>query len=127
MITNIQNNTVVELLPNRNKETIIKYLSGLWGKEEMAYVAMNMWAPHRDAVLQVLPQTKVVIDKFHVVKMANEAVERIRKSFKVELYPKVRRILMLDRYILLKREADLADKEALLLSGQANNFPVLAY
>lgn len=126
VITNIQNNTVVELLPNRNKETIIKYLSGLQGKEEIAYVAMDMWAPYRDAVLQVLPDAKIVIDKFHVVKMANEAVERIRKSFKAELSPKVRRTLMHDRYTLLKREVDLTDKEALLLSGWANNFPTLA-
>ena len=126
VITNIQNNTVVELLPNRNKETIIKYLTRLQGKEEIAYVAMDMWAPYRDAVLQVLPEAKIVIDKFHVVKMANEAVERIRKSFKAELTPKVRRTLMHDRYTLLKRESELTDKEALLLSGWANNFPTLA-
>ena len=126
VITNIQNNTVVELLPNRNKETIIKYLSGLQGKREITYVAMDMWAPYRDAVLQVLPEAKIVIDKFHVVKMANEAVERIRKSFKAELAPKVRRTLMHDRYTLLKRESELTDKEALLLSGWANNFPTLA-
>ncbi len=126
VITNIQNNTVVELLPNRNKETIIKYLFGLQGKEEIAYVAMDMWLPYRDTVLQVLPDAKIVIDKFHVVKMANEAIERIRKSFKAELAPKVRRTLMHDRYTLLKREADLTDKEALLLSGWANNFPTLA-
>jgi len=126
VITNIQNNTVVEILSNRNKETIIKYLSELQGKEDIAYVAMDMWAPYRDAVLQVLPQAKIVIDKFHVVKMANEAVERIRKSFKAELSPKVRRTLMHDRYTLLKREVDLTDKEALLLSGWANNFPTLA-
>ena len=126
VITNIQNNTVVELLPNRNKETIIKYLTGLQGKEEIAYVAMDMWLPYRDAVLQVLPDAKIVIDKFHVVKMANEAVERIRKSFKAELAPKIRRTLMHDRYTLLKRESELTDKEALLLSGWANNFPTLA-
>ncbi|MBU3627173.1 ISL3 family transposase [Polynucleobacter sp. JS-Safj-400b-B2] len=126
VITNIQNNTVVELLPNRNKETIIKYLSGLQGKKEIAYVAMDMWEPYRDAVLHVLPEAKIVIDKFYVVKMANEAVERIRKSFKAELAPKVRRTLMHDRYTLLKRESELTDKEALLLSGWANNFPTLA-
>jgi len=126
VITNIQNNTVVELLSNRNKETIIKYLSELQGKEDIAYVAMDMWRPYRDAVEQVLPQAKIVIDKFHVVKMANEAVECIRKSFKAELTPKVRRTLMHDRYTLLKRQADLTDKEALLLSGWANNFPTLA-
>jgi hypothetical protein len=44
VIANIQNNTVVELLPNRNKDTIIKYLTGLQGKEGIAYVAMDVGA-----------------------------------------------------------------------------------
>lgn len=89
-------------------------------------MSLWMWAPYRDAVMHVLPEAKIVIDKFHVVKMANEAVERTRKSFKAELSPKIRRTLMHDRYALLKRESELTDKEALLLPGWANNFPTLA-
>lgn len=105
------------MLPNRNRETAIKYLAGLQSKEEITYVAMGMWAPYKDAVLQMLPGAKIVVDKFHVVKIANEAVERIRMSFKAEPAPKVRRTLMPDRCTPLKREADLTDKKALLLSG----------
>jgi transposase len=126
VITNIQNNTVVELLPNRNKETVIKYLSQLDGKEHIQYVAMDMWRPYRDAVEIVLPQARIVIDKFHVVKMANEALERIRKSFRESLSPKQRRGLMHDRFVLLKRESELNDREILLLSGWLNNYPELA-
>lgn len=58
--------------------------------------------------------------------MANEAVERIRKSFKAELSLKARRTLKHDRCTLLKREADLTNKTVLLLSGCANNLPFLA-
>ena len=57
-ITNIQNNTVVELLHNRNKETVIKYLSGLKGKESIQYVAMDMWLPYKEAVELLLPKPK---------------------------------------------------------------------
>ena len=126
VITNIQNNTVVELLPNRNKETVIKYLSQLSGKEHIQYVAMDMWRPYRDAVEIVLPQARIVIDKFHVVKIANEALERVRKSFRESLSPKQRRGLMHDRFVLLKRESELNDREILLLSGWLNNYPELA-
>jgi transposase len=125
VITNIQNNTIVELLPNRNKETIIKYLSQLNGRPHIQYVAMDMWLPYKDAVELVLPQAKIVIDKFHVVKMANEALERVRKSFRESLTPKQRRGLMHDRFVLLKRESELNDKEVLLLSGWLNNYPEL--
>ena len=51
VITNIEYNTVVELLANRNKETIIKYLYQLDGKEHIQYVTMDMWRPYRDAVI----------------------------------------------------------------------------
>lgn len=125
VISNIQNNTIVELLPNRNKETVIKYLSQLDGRQHIQYVAMDMWQPYKDAVELVLPQAKIVIDKFHVVKMANEALERVRKSFRESLTPKQRRGLMHDRFVLLKRESELNDKEVLLLSGWLNNYPEL--
>jgi transposase len=90
VISNIKNNTIVELLPNRNKETVITYLSKLEGSEHIQYVAMDMWRPYRDAVELVLPQAKIVIDKFQVVNMANEAMERVRKSFRESLSPKQR-------------------------------------
>jgi len=125
VITNIENNTVVELLANRNKETIIKYLSNLDGKEHIQYVTMDMWRPYKDAVEEVLPQANIVIDKFHVVKMGNEALERVRKSFRESLTPKQRRGLMHDRFILLKRESELNDKEVSLVANWLNNYPEL--
>lgn len=125
VIANIQNNTIVQLLPNRNKETILLYLSGLEGHQQVQYVAMDMWAPYKDAVEAVMPQARIVIDKFHVIKMANEAFERVRKSYRESLTPKQRRGLMHDRFVMLKREHDLNDREALKLSGWLNNYPEL--
>ena len=123
VITNIQNNTIVDLLPNRNKETVVRYLHNLSGKDRIQYVAMDMWLPYRDACAAVIPQAQIVIDKFHVLKMANEALERVRKSLRESLTPKQRRGLMHDRFVLLKRERELNDKEALLLSGWTRNYP----
>jgi len=125
VIANIQNNTIVELLPNRNKETILQYLSGLEGHQQVQYVAMDMWMPYKDAVEAVMPQARIVIDKFHVVMMANEAFEKVRKSYRESLTPKQRRGLMHDRFLMLKREHDLTDKEAPLVSGWLKNYPKL--
>lgn len=125
VITNIQNNTIVELLTNRNKDTIIKYLSNLDGKEHIQYVAMDMWAPYRDACQLVIPDARIIIDKFHIVKMANEAVERVRKGLRERLTIREKRGLMHDRFVLLKRERDLTDKEFLLLSGWIKNYDEL--
>jgi transposase len=126
VITNIENNTVVDVLPNRNKDTIIKYLQGLENKESIKVCAIDMWAPYRDAVKEVLPHVSIVIDKFHVVRMANNALDTVRKSLRAELEPKQRRYLKNDRFILLKRRKDLSDQEELIMSGWLNNYPQLA-
>jgi len=125
VITNIQNNTVVELLANRNQDTIAKYLTSLKGKDQVRYVAMDMWRPYKTAVNAVLPQATVVIDKFHIVKMANEALEKVRKAMRADLTLKQKRGLMHDRFVLLKRERDLTDKERFNLDGWVQNYPLL--
>ncbi len=66
-----------------------------------------------------------MVDKFHVVRMANDAMERVRKSLRESLTPKQRRGLMHDRFVLLKRERDLNDEERLNLDGWTKNYPVL--
>jgi len=121
VISNIQHNTIVNILPDRNKKTVAKYLYHLAGKENVNYVAMDMWNPCRDAVRDVLPHATIIVDKFHVVRMANEAMEKVRKSLRTSLQPNQRRTLMHDRFILLKRNRDLDLQQGLLLSTWLGN------
>ncbi len=86
---------------------------------------MDMWKPYKTAVNAVLPQATVVIDKFHIVKMANEALEKVRKAMRADLTLKQKRGLMHDRFVLLKRERDLNDKERFNLDGWVKNYPLL--
>lgn len=125
VISNLHNNTAVNLLPNRNKKTIATYLSGLKDRDIVQYVAMDMWRPYREAVQEVIPQAKVVVDKFHVVRMANEAMESVRKSLRADLSPQQRRGLMHDRFVLLRRERELNDQQRFNLDGWAKNYPLL--
>lgn len=67
----------------------------------------------------------MIVDKFHVVRMANVAMESVRKSIRAELSPKARRGLMHDRFVLLKRRRDLTDKDAFNLDGWVKNYPLL--
>lgn len=125
ILSNLEQQTIVNVLPNRNKSTVIGYLQQLPDREKVNHVAIDMWNPYREAVRQLLPHAKVIVDKFHVLRQANQAVEVVRKSLRASLTPKQRRTLMHDRFVLLKRRHDLTDQEALLLSGWAENFPAL--
>lgn len=121
----IQNNTIVDMLHNRDKDTVAKYLFKMPNRDKVQYVAMDMWTPYRDAVTAVLPDATIVIDKFHVVRMANDAMEKARKGLRAELTLKQKRGLMHDRFVLLKRERTLNDEERLNLDGWTKNYPAL--
>jgi transposase len=125
VVSNIENNTIVDLLHNRKKETVINYLFRLPGKKAVKCVTMDMWEPYKDAVREVMPQAKIVIDKFHVVRMANECLETVRKEIRGDLSTKQRRGLMHDRFILLKREANLEGLDRLALESWTKNYPAL--
>lgn len=125
IISNIEHNTAVEVLRDRTKKTVMGHFQTMQGREKVQYVAMDMWNPYREAVEALMPQATIVIDKFHVVRMANEALETIRKAQRAQLTTKERRGLMHDRFVLLKRRHDLTDKEYLKLSGWTANYPML--
>lgn len=125
VLTNIEERTVLEILPNRNKETVVGYLSHLPNRGRIQYVTMDMWKPYKDAVKTVLPKATIIVDKFHVVRMANQALETIRKQLKDGLSPKERRGLMHDRFILLKRHKELTEMDKITLDLWTKNHPSL--
>src|SRR5690625_2252278 len=126
VVTDVENRSVIDILRKRNKSVVIDYLSKLQDIDKVELVAMDMWRPYRDAVNMVIPHAKVVIDKFHVVKLANEALEKIRKANREKVSAKERRQLMRDRYVLLKRRKDLNDfADQIKLQVWTYKFPLL--
>jgi len=125
VISNVRERTIVEILKNRNKPTVIDYLKQLPNKEYVEIVCMDMWPTYRDSAKLALPHAKIVIDKFHVVKGANIALEKIRKEIRRTLTDTQRKTLMHDRYTLLKRKAKLKPFQLLKLESWTLNFPQL--
>lgn len=124
IITNIGQQTIVDVLENRNKPTIEKFLKD-HDTKNIEIASMDMWGPYRQAFHEVLPDVLIVVDKFHVTRMANDALEKLRKGLHKSLTSTERRQLKGDRKILLKRENTLSDTEILTSTGWLNNFPQL--
>lgn len=117
LIANLQNDTVVELLPNRSRETVARYLRQLEGRQRIQYVAMDLSPSCRQACEEVIPDARIVIDRSHVVNLANAVVEQVRRTLRQRLTPAQKRALAHDRSVLQKRERDLDERERQLLSG----------
>lgn len=123
VLTNIEHQTVIDMLDNRNKSTLLRYFTKRQDRSRIEFVAMDMWRPYKETVGTMIPDATIVIDKFHVIKMANESLERARKSIRSQLTPQQRRGLLKDRFVLLKRKHELTDAEYLRYSGWVLNYP----
>ncbi len=125
VFTNIPSCFVIEMLPDRNKTTVARFLSDLPDKRRIRCVAIDMWRPYQDAVREALPGIPVVVDKFHVLKMANAALDALRKTVGGTLHPEKRRSLMRYRHVLLKRFQDLNEVQRKRLDQWGKDFPAL--
>lgn len=123
--TNIGERTILDILKDRNKTTFISYLKTLDTKK-VQLIIMDMWQPYRDAATEVIPHAQIIVDKFHVVRLANDALEKVRKDNRGILKLSQNRDLMRDRLILLRRNKELSDQEHFALSHLLNNYGDLA-
>ena len=126
VFANIPSCFVVEMLPDRDKTTVTRYLSDLPDKGRIRCVVIDMWRPYQEAVRESLPGVPVVVEKFHVLKMANAALDGLRKTVGGTLPPEKRRSLMRYRHVLLKRFSDLNDGQRKRLDQWELDFPILA-
>ena len=78
VITNLASNNVVEMLEFRTQEHLKPFFKSLPNREKVEWVCTDMWRPFKRSFAEYLPNAKLVIDKFHVVKMAS-ALNRTKK------------------------------------------------
>ena len=74
---------------------------------------MDMWRPYAEAAYECLPNAKIVIDRFHVVKALNVALDNVRKSITSEIGGRGSRAnVRYLRYLLLSNFEDLNPNQA---------------
>jgi transposase len=125
VFANVEARTALDVTADRSQKTVATWLTKLPAKETVEIVTMDMWRPYYDVVRALLPDAVVVIDKWHVQKMANEALEDVRKALRADLPPARRRRLMHDRLVLLTRRRDLRMDQRIVLAAWTNEFPLL--
>ena len=125
IFTNVLERTIVDLLAKRDQKTVVDYLSKMPGREKVELVTMDMWTPYRNAVKTCLPQAAIVIDKYHVVRMASDCLEVVRKATQRGLTDKQRKTLKHDRFTMLKRKRNLKERDWLKLESWTGAYPDL--
>jgi len=112
VVSNIGNGHVMEVLPDRKKETVIKYIKSLpkKAKKRIIFVSMDMWDGYFYATKEILPDTKIVIDRFHVMKNLNSAITKCRRDIQHGLPKSLKDKYKNYRWVLVTNEENLTDK-----------------
>ena len=66
---------VFDILPSRTVETIQDCLRSFPNRDKVKYVVTDMNRGFRDAAKVFLPNAKIIIDRFHVVRYCTEALQ----------------------------------------------------
>ena len=125
VFTDTENNKLLEITEDNLKRTVKHTIQNMEGYEDIEVVTIDMWSGYRYACRELIPKATVVVDKFHVVQYANNALDKVRKELKHSLCKDRTRILRNDRWVLLKNKEDLSDKDIILRDTWFEEFPEL--
>jgi len=124
-ICNLVKGEVMEVVEGQGRQKVEEYLDSLLDPERVNGVAMDMHEPFRQAVQMCLPQAKVVVDKFHLIRHINGALDKVRSRLQGGNRRGKRRDLFKSRYTLLKGAERLADWEKARLNELFYCYPEL--
>ncbi len=116
---------VMEVVEGQGRQKVEKYLDSLLDPERVKGVAMDMHEAFRQAVQMCLPQAKVVVDKFHLIRHINGALDKVRARLQGGNRRGKRRDLFKSRYTLLKGAERLVDWEKARLNELFYRYPDL--
>jgi transposase len=104
----------------RNAEALARFfeLLGPEGCQAIETVTIDLSAAYLKAVREALPHAEIVFDRFHVQRLASDALDEVRRSLVRELAPdpEAARAVKRTRFVLLKNPWNLTRSQRLKLS-----------
>ena len=129
VIVDHDNQCVLDVLANRDKETVSAYLrqarkDGLL--KHVEEVTIDMWSPYEGAVREVFGKgVTITIDRFHVMKNFQECLTKARRELQRQLSPEERSRLKGTRWLWVTNLENLTLEERQQLQALKQEFPRL--
>ena len=132
ILANPKAKTTLDILKNRKSEDLYEYFTefSLEQRQNVQHVVMDLSNLFRSVVKTSFPNAQIVADKFHVCRLANWAMEAVRKDVQKDFSDHRRKYFKKSRFLLLKRHKNLTNdehKEQLALMLQVSEKLCYAY
>lgn len=130
MLTDPERRLVLEVFPGGDAEKILADIRERFTAEERArvrFVVIDMSSTLRKVAAEAFPNAVIVIDRFHVFKKANEALDAVREALRKERRKERRegKETMVRSEILRKHREDLTPEQAAKLDKWLDILPQL--
>lgn len=113
VINSLSKRECLAILPDRSPDSlyasILQY--PLEERLKVKYVSIDLSASFRKMAQECFPNARIAADHFHAVRMANDALDSVRKEVQSGLGQECRKYFKHSRKVLLKREKDLTEEE----------------
>ena len=129
MIVDHSNGRVLDILPSRDKESVVQYLrqkkeAGLLAS--VTEVTCDMWDAYANAATEVFGTSVLVtIDRFHVMKNFQEQLTKARRELQRGLGKEDAKALQGTRWLWVKNWENLSDEERGQLESLKQRYPKL--
>ena len=124
IIVDPEKRIVLDVLPNRFENNLIKYFSQFPNKNDVKYFVCDMNPHFRQVAKICFPQATIVAD--HVIRQVYWAMEKVRKNEQNKLSARFRKYFKKSRNLLMKRTEKLSEEEMDRLSLMFEIAPRLA-
>ncbi|MGA3049826.1 MAG: ISL3 family transposase [Terracidiphilus sp.] len=121
VFSDVSQHRAVDLIERTTRKAVAKWLFSTYSRSDLQGVTMDMCRRYRNAVKDVFPNVPVVVDKFHVVKKATEAMDAVRRDLAKNRPKEQSKAWKRLNYLLRKRAHSLspmkrAERDAWLLN-----------
>lgn len=104
---------------DRTVRTLLRFFKefGKTRAKKLKYVCSDMWQPYLKVIKKKCTNAINILDRFHIAKKFNEAVDEVRRDEVKQLKAEGKEnVLEKGRYILLKNSKNLTEKQTVKLS-----------
>lgn len=121
----IEAGTILDMLPSRDVPALEPIFQRIADHPSVEVFCQDMWRGYETLAKRYLPKALVVIDKFHVVRYANDAMDEARKALSASLTNEERRKLRRQYRIFLSRWDRMSEERQDKLAAICREFPFL--
>ena len=123
-LMNSDNKKVLDILPSRRVHDLCQYFKKFPSseREKVKYFVTDLWEDYKGIAMTYFPKAKVIADRFHFVRYACNAMDKIRIRVQKEMPKSTRKYIKGSKKLLMARPFNLKEKGFERVSYLLNNF-----